>query len=55
MQATKMYFRKDPEETRLENLSSEEFYQRVRLVMDQFNLLPWLYTKAPGKHWVHIF
>ena len=41
--------RKDPEDTEEENLSSEEFYDRVRSVMDEFNLLPWLYLKAPGE------
>ena len=41
--------RKDPEDTEEENLSSDEFYTRVRSVMDEFNLLPWLYLKAPGE------
>ena len=50
-----MFLRKDPEETEAENLSCEEFYQRVRLVMDQFNLLPWLYLGAPGTTNIHMF
>ena len=41
--------RKDPEDTEVENLSSDEFYDRVKSVMYEYNMLPWLFLKAPGE------